>query len=101
MAGMGLRRKFSTLRIPLFIICVRARLHLYREGGSQGWGILLNYSPPYLLRKGLSLNLELAHPARLTGQPNSGILLSPPLWHWDQSHLVFSCKFQGSELMSL
>lgn len=62
-------------------------------------GVALNCSPPYLLKQGLSLNVELTDLGRPVGQ-NPAILLFVPFPCWDHSCAWLLCKYRGPKFRS-
>lgn len=74
------------------IMCV------YKSEGTGGGqrlmlGVCLDCFSLHFVRRGLSLNLELANLARLAGQWAPGMLLSPPLECWNNRHYLPSLAF--------
>lgn len=62
-------------------------------------GVVLNYSPPYLLRQGLLLNVELTDLGRPVGQ-NPAILSFVPFPCWDHSCAWLLYKYWGPKFRS-
>lgn len=92
------------LCVSIYVICSTALTYrsifglvsctsmLYMDVGThrEARTVFFNYSPPWFLREGLSLNLELMDSARLAGPQGSVIFLSLPLqWQHAVPHPAF------------
>lgn len=76
-------------------------MHTYCRGQRSMLGVFLNISPSWLLRQGLSLDLETTSLVSLAGQWALGILLSPSPYCWDYSCTVASSFFFFSFMQDL